>query len=71
MPLRLELYEKKFALSATKIDSLSPLKTMARGYLAASKDGKTVKSKNDIKSGDTITLRLIDGKSVCEVKEVE
>lgn len=63
--------EKEFSNIAVKIDSLSPLKTMARGYLAATKDGKTVNSKTAVSIGDSITLRFIDGKAECEVKEVE
>ncbi len=63
--------EKSFITAATKIDSLSPLKTMARGYLAASKDGSSVKSKTELSVGDRLTLRLIDGRAECEVKEVE
>ena len=63
--------EKNFALAAAKIDSLSPLKTMARGYLAASKNGQTISTKSQLSKGDRITLRLIDGRAECEVKEVE
>ncbi|MBO7217340.1 MAG: exodeoxyribonuclease VII large subunit, partial [Clostridia bacterium] len=63
--------EKAFSNLAVKIDSMSPLKTMARGYLSATKDGKTVNSKTDVSVGDRMTLRFIDGKAECEVKEVE
>ncbi len=63
--------EKNFVTAATKLDSLSPLKTMARGYLAASKDGKTVVSTKQLSVGDRLTLRLSDGRAECEVKEVE
>ncbi len=68
---RLANYEKAFVGAAAKLDSLSPLKTMARGYAAIDKNGKTVRSKEELSAGDIITLRLHDGKSVCEVKEVE
>ncbi len=63
--------EKNFSAVAAKIDSLSPLKTMARGYLSVTKENKAVTQKDDIKAGDSIILRLIDGKAECEVKEVE
>lgn len=63
--------EKAFSNIAVKIDSLSPLKTMARGYLSATKEGKTVKSKTAVSKGDCITLRFIDGRAECEVKEVD
>ncbi len=65
------LKEKNFLLAASRLDSLSPLKTMSRGYLAASKDGKTIITKSQLLKGDRISLRLIDGRVECEVKEVE
>lgn len=68
---RLAIYEKNFVGVAAKLDSLSPLKTMARGYAIADKGGKTVTSKTELAAGDIITLRFGDGKSLCEVKEVE
>ena len=63
--------EKSFALATARIDSLSPLKIMSRGYLAASKDGKSIRSKKELSKGDMIELRLTDGQAVCEIKEVE
>ncbi len=63
--------EKEFSKAASRIDSLSPLKTLSRGYLAATKDKKAIVSKKDIKKGDIINLRLLDGSAECEVKEVE
>lgn len=63
--------QRCFAAVAAKIDALSPLKTMARGYLSATKDGRSITAKADIAAGDRITLRLKDGRAECEVKEVE
>ena len=45
----------------TKLDSLSPLKTLTRGYSIIEKDGKVVKSVNDLKMDDEISIRLLDG----------
>ena len=45
----------------TKLDSLSPLKTLTRGYSIIEKDGKVVKSVNDLKMNDEISIRLLDG----------
>ena len=45
----------------TKLDSLSPLKTLIRGYSIIEKDGKVVKSVNDLKMDDEISIRLLDG----------
>lgn len=54
---------------AAKLDALSPLKILARGYAVASKDGKTVKSVKGLKKGDAFTLLLSDGSINCAVKE--
>ena len=45
----------------SKLDTLSPLKTLTRGYTIASKNGKNVKSIEDLKTSDIIDLRFIDG----------
>ena len=44
-----------------KLDALSPLKTMARGYAIAQKDGKVIKSVSQLNQGDIIDLKLCDG----------
>ena len=63
--------EREFQSLAVSIDSLSPLKTMSRGYAAILKSGGSVKSAAELEVGDTVNLRLIDGGAVCEVKEVK
>ena len=45
----------------SKLDTLSPLKTLTRGYSIAQKQGKTIKSVKEIKKDDTLDIRLIDG----------
>lgn len=45
----------------SKLDSLSPLKTLSRGYSLVQKNGKIVKSKNELIKGDIINIRLEDG----------
>lgn len=47
-----------------KLDALSPLKTLSRGYSISSlkESQKIVKSVKDIKSGDTLEIRVEDGK---------
>ena len=45
----------------SKLDALSPLKTLTRGYSIAQKQGKMVKSVNDLEKNDEFTLRLSDG----------
>ena len=47
---------------ASKLDAMSPLKVLCRGYsIAEGKDAKIIKSVADVKSGNEFTLRLSDG----------
>ena len=50
-----------------KLDALSPLKTLTRGYSIVQFNGKVVKSVNQIKKDDEIDIRLIDGKARAKV----
>ena len=45
----------------TKLDALSPLKTLARGYSITEKNGIIIKSKKDLNKDDEIQLRLYAG----------
>ena len=47
----------------TKLDALSPLKTLSRGYSIVSlkKDKKMIKSVKDVKLGDELEIKLNDG----------
>lgn len=51
----------------SKLDSLSPLKTLTRGYCIAQVDGKAVKSINDVKKDEEVDLRFIDGKKKARI----
>lgn len=61
--LKLKEERTNFVKEASKLDSLSPLKTLIRGYSIVSdeKSGKIIKSVDDLKKDDNITIRLIDG----------
>ena len=51
----------KYVELVSKLDTLSPLKTLTRGYSLVEKDGKIIKSINDVKSEDKIDIRFVDG----------
>lgn len=54
--------KNRFVRLAAKIDALSPLKVLARGYsIALDGEGGAVKSGAALKAGDTLTLRLAEG----------
>ncbi|MBS7299231.1 MAG: exodeoxyribonuclease VII large subunit [Eubacteriales bacterium] len=61
---------KKLSELAAKLDALSPLKVMARGFSLATDDGgHIIRSAEELTSGQSITLRLSDGKANCTVNE--
>ena len=55
----------RFLSDVSKLDALSPLKVLTRGYAIAEMEGKAIKSVNDINSGDKFKLRLSDGSLNC------
>ena len=68
--IKIQLKEKKTYMIEwiTKLDTLSPLKTLTRGYtLVISESGKMIKSAKDIKLGDKINLRFIDGERKAKI----
>ena len=52
-----------------KLDALSPLKTLTRGYIIAKKDGKTISDINEINIEDILDLRLKNGQLKTKVLE--
>ncbi len=58
-----------FTDRAARLDAMSPLKVLGRGYaIAVKSDGKVVRTTGDVKSGDEFTLRLQKGGVECVVK---
>lgn len=45
----------------SKLDTLSPLKTLTRGYSIVQKNGKTIKSVKKLKTNDILGIRFTDG----------
>ena len=54
-------YKLRIVEKITKLDALSPLKTLSRGYSIIEKDNKLIKSINDLKDDDVMNLKLTDG----------
>ena len=64
--------ESRLGEYGAKLDALSPLKILSRGYSAATgKNGGVIKSSAQCKKGDKINVRLFEGNLGCEVLEVE
>ncbi|MCH5194225.1 MAG: exodeoxyribonuclease VII large subunit [Oscillospiraceae bacterium] len=54
---------------AARLDSLSPLKTLSRGYSIVYKDNKPVNSAESLSVGDIVRIRLSDGEVSAAVTE--
>lgn len=62
---------KDFSALCAKLDAMSPLKILARGYSVASKDGKVVSDTDSVKKGDKIDVLIKNGKLECEILSVK
>lgn len=51
----------------TKIDTLSPLKTLTRGFCIAQTDGKIIKTAKELNKEDKINLRFQDGEKIAKI----
>ena len=51
----------------SKLDTLSPLKTLTRGYSIVQKNGKTIKSVKKLKTNDILGIRFTDGEVKAKV----
>ena len=66
---KVEKYRTRCIRSISKIDALSPLKTLTRGYsVTENSDGKVIKSISDVNKDENIRIKLIDGKIEAIVK---
>lgn len=62
-----EQEKKKYVELLAKLDTLSPLKTLLRGYSIVEKKGKIIKSVKELKKDDEINLRLNDGSKTAKI----
>lgn len=63
-------YSAQLAEKAAKLDSLSPLKVMARGYSLVYKGDELVRDSADLTVGQEITLRFDKGTATAEIIDV-
>ena len=64
----LESYTHRFTHAAASLDAMSPLRVLRRGYCVAQKEDKTIlRSCLQAEPGETISLRLADGRLQCVV----
>jgi len=71
MSARLSATRERFGNTVTHLEAVSPLSTLARGYsVTTATDGNVLKQTKQVKAGDVLTTRLVDGWVESEVKGV-
>ena len=64
--------EAEFSLLAAKLDALSPLSVLTRGYsFVSDKDGAVIKSASSLTVGQSARIRFSDGEASCRVEEIK
>ena len=64
--------DRRLAAAASKLDALSPLKVLGRGYaIGYDADGGVLHSVHGVAVGDALRLRLSDGMLACRVTDIE
>ena len=64
--------DNRLAAAAAKLDALSPLKVLKRGFaIGYGADGQMLHSVEQVSPGDDIRLQLADGLVACRVNEVQ
>jgi exodeoxyribonuclease VII large subunit len=62
---------RSYVALAAKLDALSPLKVLGRGYSIAEKQGAVLRRAEDVAPGDHISVKLAGGRLGCLVEEIE
>ena len=68
MKVKQEKEKTRYIELVAKLDTLSPLKTLYRGYSITEKDNKIIKSKEELQQGDLIHIKFMDGEKQAMVK---
>ena len=65
---RVENLGLRLAAASGRLDAVSPLAVLGRGYAIATRDGRAVTSPKQVKKGDALSVRVSEGVIDCEVK---
>ena len=62
---------QRFERTAAKLDALSPLKVLGRGYAMVTREDCVILETAQLTPGDAITVSLSDGTAQCTVNTVQ
>ncbi|KMT21351.1 exodeoxyribonuclease VII large subunit [Clostridium cylindrosporum] len=62
--------KSKYAVLISKLDAMSPINVLKRGYTFTQIGKKVVNSVSNVKLGDIINVNMIDGELNCKVEEI-
>jgi len=68
MMMKLELEKNTYKARVEKLDLVSPLKILSKGYSIVYKDETIIKSVNDLHSGDEVHIKFKDGDHTAVIK---
>ena len=71
MKAHMEKYKHRVECSISLLDTLSPLKVVARGYSVVRKNLEVIRSVKQVKVNDQLSVQLAEGKLKVEVKSLE
>ena len=63
--------KQRYVGLVAKLDAMSPLKVLTRGYSMAQKDEQLIRSIHQVETGDTITISFSDGHLTAAVQDKE
>lgn len=66
--LSLQSQRAKWQSAVAKLEALSPLKVLSRGYSVVKKDGKTVYSAAQVSEGDTVEIQFSEGSAAATIR---
>ena len=68
---KISTVNQHLAVYISKLDALNPANILLRGFSIAEKDGKLVKSINELSKGDKLSVKLSDGSAECIVNDIK